>query len=251
MDELFNSHPANAAEAKAVMDALPDGSAQSGSHSPSTDHSQLPMPQLPMPTPVQEQEQGPGPSPPGTEQQALQPGVAESSAAATASDSTKTDPTNADGTEASASNGTPSSGIPIPTLQNLVASIHVDCRLDLKTIALHSRNAEYNPKRFSACVMRLRDPKSTALIFASGKLVVTGVKSEADARLGARKFARILQKLGFNAKFCNFKIHNVVASVDARFPVHIARMQAVHHAFSSYEPGTYHGYPESTTGYIC
>lgn len=37
------------------------------------------------------------------------------------------------------------SGI-VPTLQNIVATVNLDCRLDLKTIALHARNAEYNPK---------------------------------------------------------------------------------------------------------
>jgi transcription initiation factor TFIID TATA-box-binding protein len=40
---------------------------------------------------------------------------------------------------------TGSSGI-VPTLQNIVATVNLDCRLDLKTIALHARNAEYNPK---------------------------------------------------------------------------------------------------------
>jgi transcription initiation factor TFIID TATA-box-binding protein len=34
----------------------------------------------------------------------------------------------------------------VPTLQNIVATVNLDCRLDLKTIALHARNAEYNPK---------------------------------------------------------------------------------------------------------
>ena len=34
----------------------------------------------------------------------------------------------------------------MPTLQNIVATVNLDCRLDLKTIALHARNAEYNPK---------------------------------------------------------------------------------------------------------
>ncbi|KAJ8607728.1 hypothetical protein MRB53_040116 [Persea americana] len=29
---------------------------------------------------------------------------------------------------------------------NIVATVNLDCRLDLKTIALHARNAEYNPK---------------------------------------------------------------------------------------------------------
>lgn len=27
-----------------------------------------------------------------------------------------------------------------------MATVNLDCRLDLKTIALHARNAEYNPK---------------------------------------------------------------------------------------------------------
>jgi hypothetical protein len=34
----------------------------------------------------------------------------------------------------------------VPTLQNIVATVNLDCHLDLKTIALHTRNAEYNPK---------------------------------------------------------------------------------------------------------
>ena len=37
------------------------------------------------------------------------------------------------------------SGI-VPTLQNVVATVNLDCKLDLKNIALHARNAEYNPK---------------------------------------------------------------------------------------------------------
>jgi len=56
--------------------------------------------------------------------------------------------------------------------------------------------------------MRIRDPKTTALIFASGKMVVTGAKSEDDSKLASRKYARIIQKLGFNAKFTDFKIQN-------------------------------------------
>lgn len=71
--------------------------------------------------------------------------------------------------------------------QNVVATVNLDCKLDLKEIALRARNAEYNPKRFAAVIMRIREPKSTALIFSSGKMVVTGSKSETDAKLAARK----------------------------------------------------------------
>lgn len=129
----------------------------------------------------------------------------------------------------------------IPTLQNIVATVNLDCRLDLKTIALHARNAEYNPKRFAAVIMRIRDPKTTALIFASGKMVVTGAKSEDDSKLASRKYARIIQKLGFNAKFTDFKIQNIVGSCDIRFPIRLEGLASRHHNFSSYEPELFPG----------
>ncbi|KAI8379501.1 TATA-box-binding protein [Radiomyces spectabilis] len=128
-----------------------------------------------------------------------------------------------------------------PTLQNIVATVNLDCRLDLKTIALHARNAEYNPKRFAAVIMRIRDPKTTALIFASGKMVVTGAKSEDDSKLAARKYARIIQKLGFQAKFTDFKIQNIVGSCDVKFPIRLEGLAYSHGHFSSYEPELFPG----------
>ena len=53
----------------------------------------------------------------------------------------------------------------VPQLQNIVSTVSLGCTLDLKKIALHARNAEYNPKRFAAVIMRIRDPRTTALIF--------------------------------------------------------------------------------------
>ncbi|CAH7690830.1 transcription factor TFIID-domain-containing protein [Phakopsora pachyrhizi] len=129
----------------------------------------------------------------------------------------------------------------VPTLQNIVATVNLECRLDLKTIALHARNAEYNPKRFAAVIMRIREPKTTALIFASGKMVVTGAKSEDDSRLAARKYARIVQKLGFEAKFTEFKIQNIVGSCDVKFPIRLEGLAYNHGHFSSYEPELFPG----------
>jgi len=64
----------------------------------------------------------------------------------------------------------------ISCFRNIVCTVNLVCRLDLKKIALHARNAEYNPKRFAAVIMRIRDPRTTALIFSSGKMVCTGAK---------------------------------------------------------------------------
>lgn len=132
------------------------------------------------------------------------------------------------------------SGI-VPTLQNIVATANLDTRLDLKSIALHARNAEYNPKRFAAVIMRIRDPKTTALIFASGKMVCTGAKSEQDSRLAARKYAKIITKLGFPATFKEFKIQNIVGSCDVRFPIRLEGLAYSHSLFCTYEPELFPG----------
>ncbi|GAA5885764.1 hypothetical protein JCM16303_006054 [Sporobolomyces ruberrimus] len=129
----------------------------------------------------------------------------------------------------------------VPTLQNIVATVNLECKLDLKTIALHARNAEYSPKRFAAVIMRIREPKTTALVFASGKVVVTGAKSEDDSRLAARKYARIIQKLGFETKFTDFKIQNIVGSCDVKFPIRLEGLAFSHGHFSSYEPELFPG----------
>ncbi len=122
-----------------------------------------------------------------------------------------------------------------------MATVDLACKLELKEIALKCRNAEYNPKRFSAVIMRIRDPKSTALIFGSGKMVVTGARTETDSKLAARKFARIVQKVGFEIRFTNFKFQNVVGSTDVGFAIRLEGLASEWEGSCSYEPELFPG----------
>ncbi|XP_068341083.1 TATA-box-binding protein 2-like isoform X2 [Pyrus communis] len=117
------------------------------------------------------------------------------------------------------------SGI-VPTIHNIVSTAFLGCKLDLKQIVLQARNAEYNPKRFAAVIMRITEPKTTALIFASGNMVCTGAKSEEQSKLAARK---------------RFEIRNIVASCDVKFPIRLEGLAYSHGAFSSYEPEIFPG----------
>jgi len=128
-----------------------------------------------------------------------------------------------------------------PRLQNIVCTVNLDCKLDLKKIALHARNAEYNPKRFAAVIMRIREPRTTALIFSSGKMVCTGAKSEILSKMSARKYGRIIQKLGFPVKFKDFKIQNMVGSCDVGFPIRLEGLVLAQGQFCSYEPELFPG----------
>jgi len=77
-----------------------------------------------------------------------------------------------------------------PKLQNIVSTAKLNADLDLYKIGLEGRNVEYKPKRFAAAIMRIREPKTTALIFRSGKMVCTGAKSENDSRTAAKNYAK-------------------------------------------------------------
>lgn len=133
-------------------------------------------------------------------------------------------------------------------------------------INVRTRNSEYNPARFTGLIMRIHNPRATALIFRSGKLVCTGARSEQDSLLAAKKFARIIQKLGFSVseillfwlkmikslltnntfvflqvRFSGFKIQNIVATCDLKFPIKLEYLNHLHGQFSSYEPELYPG----------
>ena len=111
-----------------------------------------------------------------------------------------------------------------PILQNIVSTANLGCDLKLRQIALQARNAEYNPKRFAAVIMRIKEPRTTALIFSSGKMVCTGAKSEEDSKKASRKYAKIIKSLGFPVEFKEFKVQNIVGSCDVKFQISLSKL---------------------------
>jgi transcription initiation factor TFIID TATA-box-binding protein len=126
-------------------------------------------------------------------------------------------------------------------IQNMTATVNMGVKLNLPDIALKCRNTEYNPKKFGAVIMRLREPKTTCLLFSSGKCVITGARSSHNASLAARKFAYILNKLSFSNRAIDFKMENIIATTDVGFPVRLEGILFAHAKFASYEPELFPG----------
>ena len=129
----------------------------------------------------------------------------------------------------------------LPKLQNIVSTANFKCILDLREIALKAKNAEYNPRRFAAVIMRIKEPKTTALIFSSGKMVCTGARTEEESRQASRIYAKIILKLGFPVKFSEFTVQNIVASCDVKFPIRLEGLANTFLKFCSYEPEMFPG----------
>ena len=58
-------------------------------------------------------------------------------------------------------------------IRNVVAVASLNQEIDLFAIMSAFVNADYRPKRFPGLVFRLRQPKTTTLIFSTGKMICT------------------------------------------------------------------------------
>jgi transcription initiation factor TFIID TATA-box-binding protein len=101
------------------------------------------------------------------------------------------------------------------SVENVVASVTLDQKIDLLDIMKVFRNVEYRPKQFPGLVYRIKRPKTATLIFASGKMVCTGAKSERMAVRAVHKVVRELERKGIIKEGKpKIIIQNIVASAN-------------------------------------
>ena len=96
---------------------------------------------------------------------------------------------------------------------NIVVSANLGHDIPLEKMAATLSNTEYNPEQFPGLVIRIKEPKTSALIFSSGKIVCTGARTMANVHESIRKIIKSLEKI--NVKIKNFpevNIQNIVAA---------------------------------------
>jgi transcription initiation factor TFIID TATA-box-binding protein len=106
------------------------------------------------------------------------------------------------------------------TIQNVVASVTMKQTFNLVDIHKIVPNSEYNPKKFPGLVYRIKRPKSSTLIFRTGKMVCTGTKSEKQAISAVHRVVKDLK--GYDIVITSkpeITIQNIVASGDLGKPV--------------------------------
>ena len=96
---------------------------------------------------------------------------------------------------------------------NIVISTSLKHDIPLEKVAATLSNTEYNPEQFPGLVMRIKEPKTSALIFSSGKVVCTGARSMAKVEESIKKIIKNLEKIGIKITVKpEIKIQNIVAS---------------------------------------
>jgi len=96
---------------------------------------------------------------------------------------------------------------------NIVVSTSLKHDIPLEKMAATLSNTEYNPEQFPGLVIRIKEPKTSALIFSSGKVVCTGARSMDKVEESIKKIIKSLEKINIKITIKpEIKIQNIVAS---------------------------------------
>lgn len=96
---------------------------------------------------------------------------------------------------------------------NIVVSTSLEHDIPLEKMAATLSNTEYNPEQFPGLVIRIKDPKTSALIFSSGKVVCTGARSMEKVQESIDRIIESLKKIGIKITITpKINIQNIVAS---------------------------------------
>ena len=96
-----------------------------------------------------------------------------------------------------------------------MATATLDQKIDLNAVVKGNPEVQYDPKTFPGLVYKIRRPKTSNLIFRTGKMVCTGAKSSREAHKAIKKVVRELKSSGIIIPGKpEIKVVNMVASAN-------------------------------------
>jgi len=104
-------------------------------------------------------------------------------------------------------------GVKTIEVVNIVVSTALEHDIPLEKMAATLINTEYNPEQFPGLVIRIKNPKTSALIFSSGKVVCTGARTLDQVDEAMKQIIKSLEKINIKIKIQPvIHVQNIVAS---------------------------------------
>ena len=124
---------------------------------------------------------------------------------------------------------------------NIVVSTALEHDVPLEKMAATLSNTEYNPEQFPGLVLRIKEPKTSALIFSSGKVVCTGARTMNKVEESIQQIINALEKIDIKITIKpQIKIQNVVASGKINMELNLNNL-AMQLENTEYEPEQFPG----------
>ena len=120
-------------------------------------------------------------------------------------------------------------------INNVVCKAHLNCPIDLRTLTLKTAYITYDPSRYSGAQWKHPKIGGHCMVFSTGKIMVNGkVSSISEAKRRLRRYARLIQRLGWTVTLSTIETVTVSASFKTEGPLDLNRV--VRYYGGQYEP---------------
>ncbi len=128
-------------------------------------------------------------------------------------------------------------------IENIVASGKIADALDIEYISSHLDTCTLDKKRFPGAVYHITDPKIVALLFSSGKIVLTGIRTNEEFHRGLATLMSRLEAQGATLiESPQVAITNMVCSYDTGKKINLNKMMLTFNLENiEYEPEQFPG----------
>lgn len=96
---------------------------------------------------------------------------------------------------------------------NIIANTNIHQTLNLDKLSKNLENSEYDPEFYFAVIYRMKKPKLSILINASGKIIFSGAQSLKDIEKARELFFEELRSIGYTPLIDKLSIQNIVVLV--------------------------------------
>lgn len=119
---------------------------------------------------------------------------------------------------------------------NIVVTCNFNTSVYLPRFIIHYPFCEWNRKKFAAATIRFNDPKSTCLLFGSGRIVCTGSQTLNAARLTILQACQLVRAAGYSPKISDFLVQNIASAFEYNSNINLDYLFNKYPAETNYEP---------------
>lgn len=110
-------------------------------------------------------------------------------------------------------------------IQNIVSAGSIAEHIDLEFIGNNIPDCIYTKKKFPGAVYHMQNPKSAALIFSSGRIVLTGHHRSEDIPVALQSLLKTFQDAGISCRETpQLNVTNIVCTYDLGYPLNLVRI---------------------------
>lgn len=121
-------------------------------------------------------------------------------------------------------------------ITNVVCTANFNTSIYLPMFVSRYPFLEWNRKKFAAATLRFTDPKTTCLVFGSGRIVCTGASTLIAAKVSVLQALMMVQECGYTATITDWRVQNIASAFEFGRKLNLDKLYDAYPSETTYSP---------------